>query len=129
MTLIGTMGPKGLTKPTFNCLVVIIMLCAVVSRVDFNQRPSSSTPIHYHSVRCLGEENHLTDCPGISEITSSCTHFLDAHIVCRPQTFTISRKSLSDVLIYHCMLFSVLVVLVVQLPCSSVVSHSHAATI
>ena len=69
------------------------MLCTVVSRVDFTERPSSSTPIHYRSVRCLGEENRLLDCPGISEITTSCSHNQDAYIVCRPSSFDISRKS------------------------------------
>ena len=69
------------------------MICVVVSRVDFFERPSSSTPIHYRSVRCLGEENRLLDCPGISEITTSCSHNQDAYIVCRPSSFDISRKS------------------------------------
>ena len=82
------------------------MVCAVVSSVDFIERPSSSTPIHYRSVRCLGEENRLTDCQDISETTTSCSHNQDAYIVCRPSSFAISRKSNS----YHIsnpMLFSV----------------------
>jgi len=69
------------------------MVCAVVSSVDINERAGSSIPIHYHSVCCLGEERNLTDCPGISEITISCSHNQDAYIVCRPQTLSISRKS------------------------------------
>ena len=71
----------------------VLMVCAVVSSVDLDERAASSIPIHYRFVHCLGEERNLTDCPGISEITTTCSHNQDAYIVCRPQTLSISRKS------------------------------------
>ena len=64
----------------------------VVSSVNFGERLDSSTPIHYRSVRCSGEEDRLTDCPGISTATASCSHTQDVYIVCRPSSGRISRK-------------------------------------
>jgi len=58
--------------------------------VDLDERAASSIPIHYRFVHCLGEERNLTDCPGISEITTFCSHNQDAYIVCRPRTLSIS---------------------------------------
>ena len=64
----------------------------VVSSVNFGERLDSSTPIHYRSVRCSGEEDRLTDCPGISTATASCLHTQDVYIVCRASSGRISRK-------------------------------------
>ena len=72
--------------------------------MNFYERANSSIPIHYRSVRCLGEERNLTDCPGISEITTSCSHNQDAYIVCRPSSFDISRKSHSHLISYPLLL-------------------------
>ena len=70
-----------------HCCVVI-----VVSSVNFGERLGSSTPVHYRSIRCSGEEDRLTDCPGISTGTASCSHTQDAYIVCRPSSGRISCK-------------------------------------
>jgi len=95
------------------------MVCAVVSSVDLNERAGSSISIHYRSVRCLGEERNLTDCPGISEMTTSCSHNQDAYIVCRPRTFSISRKSR-----FHFQSHAMYVLVSVSQSCISVF-HSH----
>ena len=60
--------------------------------MPFSERVGNSTPIHYRSVRCSGEEDRLTDCPGISTATASCLHTQDVYIVCRPSSGRISRK-------------------------------------
>ena len=56
----------------------------VVSSVPSSERADNSTPIHYHSVRCSGEEESLIDCSGIYTATASCSHSQDAYIECRP---------------------------------------------
>ena len=76
-----------------SCGVVwLFNLIPFVSSVPSSERADSSIPIHYRSIRCTGEEDRLTDCPGISTTTVSCSHTWDAYIVCRPSSGRISRK-------------------------------------